>query len=766
MYAKINGTKIFFDVEGTGWLKSGGKLVEKPVCFVLHGGPGGTHLGFRPVLTPFSETMQLVYIDNRGSGLSSRGPQSTYTLEQNVDDIEALRKYLGLKKIFILGHSYGGMTAMSYALKYHENLKGLMLLATSASYRFLEKAKAFIKEKGTNAQKEAAKLLWEGNIQSQEQLSHYYEVMAPLYSRKQIVEQSNAVQLGNRSYEALNEGFGKFLRTYDIVDELDSIRVPTLVMAGRYDWITSVEESQVIADKITNSKLIIFENSSHNVLVDETDLFLSVLNEFVNEIKEGKYVSEKRNLKGFEGHVKKVVEDHQIPGTSVAIAREGEIEYFKGFGFRNINEALPVTEETVFGIGSVTKSFTCVAIMQLQESGKLNVNDPVIKYLPEFRLKNEAALKQITIHHFMTHSSGLPPMSTLIYAMKRSLDLDSSKNNYPGLKIEEKAVEPIDTYEQLMEFISNQEFDLLGAPGTQFSYSNDAYALLGAIIERVSGKSYEQFIYDNILMPCRMNNSFFTIDEYGDYDNITACYAEETKDGKKRVFSAPIWWDTTSMRAAGFLKSTASDMLKYAEIFRNGGVVNDKRILSEDSVASMLTPHIKMQPGRYYGYGFMITPDYFGTLLVEHGGSLKAVAAQLNILPEKGISGVVLANLAGVPSSRIMQYAFNGYEGREIEDSHISFEEYSITTEVLEQYVGDYQSNEGMQVKIDIRNGKPILITQELECPIKFVDENIFIANINDSTEIAEILKDENGKTTGISYHFRQFPKVETKQTV
>ena len=472
------------------------------------------------------------------------------------------------------------------------------------------------------------------------------------------------------------------------------------------------------------------------------------------------------NLKAFEETGQKLMEKHMIPGTSVAIAQEGEIVYHKGFGFRNLDDSMPVTEDTVFGIGSITKSFSCVAIMQLQEAGKLNVLDPVIKYLPEFNVNNEEALKQITIHHFMTHSSGLPPMSSLFYAMKRSMDIDPSVQNYPGLKIDQENHEPIDTYEQLMQFIADQDFELLGEPGTQFSYSNDAYALLGTIIERISGKSYEQYVYDHILTPCGMEYSYFMIEEYGDYENITTCYAEDRSDGTKRIVAAPIWWDSPSMRAAGFLKSTARDMLMYAEIFRNAGVVNGKRILSEESVKEMVKPHIQTQPGRFYGYGLMITPDYFGTTLVEHGGGLKAISAQLSILPEKGVSGVVLTNLAGVPAARVMQLAFNAYGGREVEASHISFEEYEIGKERLEQYQGEYESNEGMKVSIVIKDGKPVLFSQNVEIPIMFVKENVFIAYVNDSTEIAEILVDDNNVPCGISYHFRKFPKISTKQVV
>lgn len=285
MFAQINGTKLFFDIDGAGWTVAGTELKEKPVCFILHGGPGGNHVNFKPYLDDLTEEMQLVYIDNRGSGFSEEGKQSTYTIENNVEDVEALRKYLGLNKILLLGHSYGGMTAMSYAVKYQENLSGLLLVATSPSYRFIEKAKSFVAEKGTTEQQDIANVLWEGAFTSSEQLSKYYEVMAPLYSTVDDSDTSQIPRPGTkRSYEALNQGFGGFLREFDVIDELPSIQVPTLVTAGRYDWITPVDENELIADKIPNSELVVFEYSSHNVLKDETEVFNNVVLEFVKGI--------------------------------------------------------------------------------------------------------------------------------------------------------------------------------------------------------------------------------------------------------------------------------------------------------------------------------------------------------------------------------------------------------------------------------------------------------------------------------------------------
>lgn len=311
MFAKINGTRIFFDVEGVGFALDDSVLREKPVCFVLHGGPGGTHAIYKPNLSPLAEYMQLVYIDNRGSGHSDRGAQSTYTLENNVEDIEALRKYLGLEKIVLFGQSYGGMVALSYAAKYTDQVAGLLLVTTSPSFRFIEGAKRILSEKGTPEQQRMGQLVWDGAFESDDQLLQFYEVMAPLYSyKKQMGLADSAMNAEDtngsgedvkngaqgvpttdgleeekpktlRSYEALNEGFGGFLREYDVIEDLPRIKAPTLIIGARHDWITPVEESYTIAENLPSNELVILEESSHSVFKDDYEKFVSTTLDFI-----------------------------------------------------------------------------------------------------------------------------------------------------------------------------------------------------------------------------------------------------------------------------------------------------------------------------------------------------------------------------------------------------------------------------------------------------------------------------------------------------
>ncbi|WP_200416058.1 alpha/beta fold hydrolase [Virgibacillus salexigens] len=281
MYANINDTTLYFDVDGAQLTLENGQFKEKPVVFVLHGGPGGSHSNFKPHLDALTKEVQLVYIDQRGCGYSAEEDNATYTLTQNVADIEALREYLGLESIWILGHSYGGMVAMQYALQHGTSLNGLILATTSPSYQFIKKAKQFINEQGNEEQKYYANILWEGGFQSEQELQAYYQAMSSLYSHKISDNQEQVRPSVKRSYQALNKGFGGFLKNFDVRDDLHTITCPTLIIAGRYDWVTPVSESQEIHQRIPGSTFHILENSSHSVFIDENEKTISLIQAFI-----------------------------------------------------------------------------------------------------------------------------------------------------------------------------------------------------------------------------------------------------------------------------------------------------------------------------------------------------------------------------------------------------------------------------------------------------------------------------------------------------
>ena len=285
MRAKIRDTEIWFDVEGAGLVPDGGRMVERPPAFVIHGGPGGDHSGFKPAFSPLAQRMQLVYFDHRGQGRSAKGDPAKYTLDENVEDMEALRVHLGLGPIVSIGTSYGGMVAMAHAARHPQSVSHLVLVVTAAHAGFNARAQQILAERGTPEQKEVAAKLWTGELDTVDKLRRYYEVTGTLYARKfDPVAAKLSRERGTLTPEALNRAFapGGFLQDgYDLRPELKRITAPTLILAGRHDWICPPEFSEEIHRLIPGSDLRIFEDSSHSIRGDEPQKLLDAIAGFV-----------------------------------------------------------------------------------------------------------------------------------------------------------------------------------------------------------------------------------------------------------------------------------------------------------------------------------------------------------------------------------------------------------------------------------------------------------------------------------------------------
>lgn len=282
MYASVRGTRLFFDIDGSGWRAEDDCLAPAPVLFLLHGGPGGDHSSFKTTVRQLRSHAQLVYVDHRGSGRSEACDPATYTLENNIDDLEALRIHLGLDQISVLGSSYGGIVAQGYALQYPDRTANLILCATAHSYRFLEQAQQIVAERGTADQQRVCQWLWDGQFESAEQLKEYYEVMGPLYSLRFDRERFlRSWDRGIRNFQQLNLGFTTFLKTFDFLPRLHEIPCPTLVLAGAHDWICPPDHSREIAQRIPRAHLKIFRHSSHALAADEPEAFLNAVRGFL-----------------------------------------------------------------------------------------------------------------------------------------------------------------------------------------------------------------------------------------------------------------------------------------------------------------------------------------------------------------------------------------------------------------------------------------------------------------------------------------------------
>jgi CubicO group peptidase (beta-lactamase class C family) len=376
----------------------------------------------------------------------------------------------------------------------------------------------------------------------------------------------------------------------------------------------------------------------------------------------------------FSDFVTALQQRRNIPGIAVTVFDGNSTLFEAGFGHRNLEADLPATPDTIFGIASVTKSLTCLAVLQLASRGKLELDDPISNYLPEFDLWDSAA--PATIRHFMNQTSGLPALPTLVHAM-------AAARPEPAADLPD-----LGTYGKLAGYV-NAQSTLLAAPGELFCYQNDAYGLLGAVIEQAAGVPYTDYMAKNIFAPLGMTRTTFDLDTVLADSNATTPYAPAEGGG----LEVTGWDEAPAMTACGFLRSTARDLQKYVQ-FLLGATPGNVLGVDAELLAEMRSPQVPYAPGAWYGFGLRVQPDHHGVTLIGHSGGLSGVSSHIGFIPELGIGAAVLTNLEDIPASMIWLAAMNTLRGLPAGTPQYDPAEYRPAAAELQAVLGSYRSGE------------------------------------------------------------------------
>lgn len=297
------------------------------------------------------------------------------------------------------------------------------------------------------------------------------------------------------------------------------------------------------------------------------------------------------------------------------IAKQGKILFVKGYGMANAEHQIPNTPSTVFRIGSITKQFTAVAILQLQESGKLNVHDPIANYLPDYPCGD-----RITIHHLLSHTAGIPSVTRL-----------------PNIaEIQRHPTEPI----QVMRYFKHLPLEF--APGTDCHYSNSGYIVLGAIIEAVTGKSYESYVQEHFLTPLAMHATYVDRNQRL-IPNRANGYSV---DANGNVVNAE-FVEMSFPHAAGAMASTVHDLFVW-----DCALQGDRLLTSESRARLFQVQGSSDKNCIQYGYGFFVDPANHS---VGHMGSIEGFRAASYRTTKDGITIIILSNREETNAVEIQQ---------------------------------------------------------------------------------------------------------------
>jgi len=306
-----------------------------------------------------------------------------------------------------------------------------------------------------------------------------------------------------------------------------------------------------------------------------------------------------------EAYLQVHVDNHDFSG-SVLMARDGKILFSKAYGFANREWDVPNTPQTKFRLGSITKQFTAMAIMQLQEKGLLSVSDPFSKYAPEFPNGD-----RFTIHHLLTHTSGVFSITSL--------------PDFRKLMIEPLSMEEI--------FSKFQDRPLEFEPGSQFKYSNSGYIMLGHVIEVVTGESYAEYLRKNIFAPLGMADTGY--DDFIEViKNRASGYSYSRIDGK---FTNAPYIDMHIPHGAGALYSTVEDLYTWDR------ALYTEKLVSTESLKTIFTPNLNG-----YGYGWGIV-DNNGRKIHAHNGGIQGFVSHISRYPGEKAVLIILSNLVTSP---------------------------------------------------------------------------------------------------------------------
>jgi len=229
-----------------------------------------------------AQSHQLIMFDPRGAGKSERCPIETYDLEHYVEDVEALRQHLGIDNLNILGKSNGGVVAQAYALKYQQNIDHLILVATTPSFRFVDIAMKNLTQRGSPEQIEAGKKVLSGAYKNQQEVNEAFKILEPLYTDKGELIDASELEDGidGIALEPLRYGFKTYLKHFDFVPQLNSIKNKTLIIAGDHDWVCDPSLAEIMHKEIPNSELIVLDGG-HLMDHDQPELYIQTIVNFL-----------------------------------------------------------------------------------------------------------------------------------------------------------------------------------------------------------------------------------------------------------------------------------------------------------------------------------------------------------------------------------------------------------------------------------------------------------------------------------------------------
>ncbi len=409
----------------------------------------------------------------------------------------------------------------------------------------------------------------------------------------------------------------------------------------------------------------------------------------------------KYNWKEYESFLEERLRAMRVPGAQVCVRDETGVVFEKSYGFKDGARTLPVDGETMFGIASMSKSVTCFALALLEHQGKLSFDDPVCRFIPDFKIPG-IPKEAVLIRHLCSHTAGLPPLPTLSWSMKWNTP-DDPWETETAERIRAGAGYRVDKVQDITDYIAAGEgFEILGQPGEYMSYSNDGYALLSAIVDAASGETLESFAQREIFDKLGMKRTTFDTWLMKSWGNCTSLFS----DVKGEVMCSDNWDVAPPYRGCGWIKSTASDMTRYYLMLSQNGMFEGEQLFPASCAQRLMGREFPEKEEPVYCFGLL--KRLFGDAVICcHTGSLKGVCSVGSFIKDGSFAVTVLTN-AGFAKDRypLAFGACNLRLGLPVGDAHDWCGPSEYEPEDLSVYTGRYVTAEAYDGEGLVRLGE------------------------------------------------------------
>ncbi len=419
-------------------------------------------------------------------------------------------------------------------------------------------------------------------------------------------------------------------------------------------------------------------------------------------------------LAGFDEYAAQALRDWEVPGAGIAVLKDGRIALSRGYGVRTLGQSAPVTDRTLFAIGSTSKAFTAAAVGMLVDEGKLSWDDPVTKHLPGFQMYDPYVTRELTVRDLLTHRSGLERGDLLWGAFGHDRDELVRRMRY---------------------------FKPTWSLRSTFGYQNLMYLTAGQVAARIAGSSWDEIVRTRIFAPLGMKTSNTSVSRLADLSDVATPHTRA--DGK--VESHP-YRVIDNIGPAGSINSSAAELIEWVRLHLDGGKAGDRQLLSPAVMKEMHAPQTiipnappwsMLCPDAHfisYGLGWILA-DYRGRKVVMHTGNIDGMSALVAMLPEERLGLVVLTNMNGTMMPTALAYKvfdlFLGASARDWSAEMLKTVKAQLAqappppaqtagtspTLKLDEYAGVYANDYYGEVRIALADGR---LTMQLGSGLRF----------------------------------------------